>query len=166
VQHLRRFADWIIQAAAAIGSMALIFLMGVILVDVVGRAFGAPLYGSLDIVTMTETVLVFGGMALCDRIGGHVAVDLFERKFPDAMNRVIDIVSALIGAVIFAGIAYSLYESSKLSLMLNLKTNLLALPKATFQYIMIGFCVITGLAMLLRAAELAFTGRDIRKEQA
>ena len=161
---LRRVADFFIGAAAAIGSVALIILMGVILVDIIGRAFGAPVYGSLDIITMAETVLVFGGMALCDRIGGHVSVDLFERRFPDAMNRAIDILSALIGVAIFVGIAYSLNESSRLSVMLNLKTNLLALPKAQFQYIMIGSCVVTAAAMLLRAAELLLTARDVRKE--
>ena len=140
--------------------------MGVILIDVIGRAFGAPIYGSLDLVTMGETVLVFGGMALCDRIGGNVAVDLFERRYPDWLNHGIDIASALIGALIFLAISYSLFESSKLSLLLNLKTNLLALPKAHFQYVMIGFCLITALAMILRAVELTLVGRDVRKDTA
>ncbi len=159
-------ADRLINLSATIGSAALIVLMGVILVDVVGRVFGAPVYGSQDMITMTETVLVFGGMALCDRIGGHVSVDLFERYYPPRMNRIIDICAAMIGAVIFAGIAVSLYDSSKLSLLLNLKTNLLELPKAHFQYIMIGFCSLTSLAMVLRAVELYFSRRDVRKEQA
>ena len=164
MERLRRVADVLIASSASIGSLALVVLLAVILVDVVGRAFGAPLYGSLDMVTMTETVLVFGGMALCDRNGGNVAVDLFESRYPAWLNRNIDILSAIAGATIFAGIAYSLYESAKLSVLLNLKTNLIGLPKATFQYIMIGFCIVTAIAMLLRATELAVTGRDVRRD--
>ncbi len=159
---IRTFADRLITLSATIGAIALIFEVCVILVDVIGRAFGHPLFGSQDLVTMTMAIIVFGGMAICDRMGGHIAVDLFEKSFPAAMNRVIDIASALIGAVIFFAIAYAVYESAKLSVMLNLSTNLLRLPKAWFQWALVGFSVVTALGMLLRAAELAFQRRDIR----
>ena len=46
--------------------------------------------------------------------------------------------------------------------MLNLKTNLLGLPKAVFQYVMIGFCSLTAFAMALRAAEPFFPKHDAR----
>ena len=52
-------------------------------------------------VTMGMVVLVFGGMAMCDRDGGHIAVDLLEPRFSPAVNRFIDIISALLGAIIF-----------------------------------------------------------------
>ncbi|HAV08133.1 MAG TPA: TRAP transporter small permease, partial [Rhodobacteraceae bacterium] len=79
-------------------------------------------------------IVVFGGMALCDRNGGHIGVDLLEHRFPDWLNRAIDIFSALLGALIFVMIAYAVWESAKLSLMLNLSTNLLRWPKAWFQW--------------------------------
>ena len=56
-------------------------------------------------------ILVFGGMALCDRQGGHIAVDLLERRFPPRLNRLIDIVAALMGAVIFGFIAWAVCDS-------------------------------------------------------
>ena len=105
---------------------------------------------------------VLGGMALCDRMGGHVAVDIFERYFPRGFNRAVDILSALIGAVIFLALAWAVYESAKLSVMLNLSTNLLNLPKVWFQWALCGFAVVTALGMTLRAAELALSGRDVR----
>ena len=84
---LRNYADRLIGLSATIGSIGLIVEVGIILVDVIGRAFGSPLYGSQDLVTMTMVLLVFGGMALCDRRGGHIAVDIFERNFPDWLNK-------------------------------------------------------------------------------
>ena len=89
---------------------------------------------------MTMVIVVFGGMAICDRRGGHIAVDLLERYYPAPMNRLIDICAALVGAVIFVGIAYAVYDSAKISVMLNLSTNLLKLPKAWFQYALTFFC--------------------------
>lgn len=162
--RLRKIADRLIGLSATIGAAGLLFAVGVILVDVIGRALGKPLYGSQDLSTMTMVILVFGGMALCDRGGGHIAVDLLERHLPGRVNRVIDIVSAILGAVIFLALAWSVWDSAKLSVMLNLSTNLLNLPKAWFQWALCAFAVLTALAMLLRAAELTFRGHDIRRE--
>ncbi len=164
VRQLRKVADRLIGLSAAIGSTGLIFAVIVILIDVVGRALGSPLYGGQDITMMTMIVLVFAPMALCDRLGGHIAVDLFEPYFPAAMNDVIDIIAALLGATIFAALAWATWDSAILSQMLNLSTNLLYLPKAWFQWAMIAFLMLAALALMLRAVELALSGRDIRKE--
>ena len=160
---LRTLADRLIGLSAFIGMVGLTVEMTVILIDVIGRALGHPLYGSHDLVTMTMSLIVFGGMALCDYKGGHVSVDLFERNFPPALNRVMDILSAIAGAVIFAGIAYYMYDYSKISVMLNRQTNLLDLPVAWYQWAIAALSVITALAMLLRAFELALLGEDVRK---
>nr|WP_249200467.1 TRAP transporter small permease [Thetidibacter halocola] len=161
---LRKAADGLIGLSAIIGTLAVIAEVGVILVDVIGRAFGKPMFGSQDLITMTMVILVFGGMALCDRKGGHISVDLLEKKFPGLMNRVLDIVSAALGAVIFAFIAWAVWDSAKLSAMLNLSTNLLQLPKVWFQWALCGFSVLTALGMALRAVELTVSGRDVRRE--
>ncbi len=161
---MRKIADRLISLSAIIGAIGLFAEVIVTLVDVIGRAFGHPLYGSQDITTMTMVIVVFGGMALCDRKGGHIAVDIFERRYPNWLNRSVDILSALLGSVIFIGITYAVLDSAKISVMLNLNTNLLNLPKAWFQWALAGFSVVTALGLLLRAAELTFSGRDIRRE--
>ena len=162
---IRTLADRLIGLSAAIGSTALILIVVVVLVDVIGRAFGSPLYGGQDITTMATVILVFAPMALCDRLGGHISVDLFERYFPDAMNRNIDIFVAVLGAVIFAAMAWATWESAKLSVMLNLSTNLLYIPKAYFQWAAIVFMILASLGLALRALELVLTGRDVRTEK-
>jgi len=161
---VRRIADRLIALAAVIGTIGLLVEVGVILLDVVGRAFGRPLYGSQDMIMMAMVILVFGGMALCDRRGGHISVDILESRFPPRMNRVVDVLSALIGAIVFLALAWAVRESAQLSVMLNLSTNLLNLPKAWFQWALCAFAVLTALGMLLRAVELAVTGRDVRTD--
>ena len=161
---LRWIADRLVWLSADIAGLALLFEVGVILVDVVGRAFGRPLFGSLDLITMSMVVLVFGAMALCDRRGGHVGVDLLHSFFSDRLNRAIDALSALLGAIVFVALAWAVYKSSQISLMLNLSTNLLELPKAWFQYVLIAFALATAASMALRAVELAFFNIDVRSE--
>lgn len=162
---VRKLADRLINLSALIGTAALAVLVCVILINVIGSQFGYPLYGALDVTIMTMVIVVFGGMALCDRRGGHISVDLLERKFPDGLNRAIDAGSAVLGAVIFVTLAWAVYESAQISELLNLSTNLLRLPKAWFQYALCALAVFTALGMSLRAVEIAFTGRDVRRDE-
>ena len=162
---LRRIADRLIALSAIIGSLGLLFEVVVILIDVIGRAYGKPLFGSLDLITMTMVIVVFGGMASCDRRGGHIAVDILERFFSKNVNRAVDALSAFLGALIFIVMAWAVYESAKLSLMLNLSTNLLNLPKAWFQWMLSGFALLTAFGMLLRAIELALNRQDVRRDE-
>lgn len=159
------WADRLIRLSAVLGTVCLMLQVAVILVDVVGRYFGSPLTGARDITQMAMTIVVFSGMALCDRIGGHISVDVFENILPATLIRLGDIVSPLIGAVIFFGIAWTVWESAALSRMLNLATNIIYLPKAWFQYAVVVMSIITGLAMLLRAAEAAISGKRGPHEQ-
>ena len=164
LKTLRKWADRLIGLSANIGALGLMVEVVVILVDVTGRFFGKPLFGSQDMITMAMVILVFGAMALCDRNGGHIAVDLLEPYFPRWLNRIIDIGAALLGALIFVFVAWAIWESAKLSVMLNLSTNLLRLPKAWFQWALCGFAILTALGMLLRALELTVSRRDLRRE--
>lgn len=161
---VRKLADRLIGLSATIGALGLVVEVLVILVDVVGRAFGHPLYGSQDLITMTMVILVFGAMALCDRGGGHIAVDLFERYYPPAMNRMIDILAALIGAVIFFALAWAVADVILLNQRFGISslTNLLRLPIDWFRWALVGFALLTALGMLLRAIELTFLRRDVR----
>ncbi len=164
---VRKLADGLISLSAFIGSAGLIFEMLVILVDVIGRAFGSPMFGSQDLITMTMILIVFGAMALCDRQGGHIAVDLLERRFPQKLNRMIDALSALMGAVIFVMLAWAVYKVVAINVRFNMpdSTNLLNLPMTWFRIILIVFAIITSLGMLLRSIELATGSRDVRGER-
>ncbi len=159
---LSRGADRLIRLSALVGTLGLMIEIIVILADVVGRNFGMPLLGAHDMSTMAMVLIVFGGMAICDRVGGHIAIDLLEHTMPGWMIRAGDVVSALLGAVIFAGIAWTVWESAELSRMLNLSTNIIGLPKAWFQYAVVAMSVITALGMALRATGLILgTGKAV-----
>lgn len=163
--RLWSWTDRLIGLSVFFGTVCLMLQVAVILVDVVGRYFGSPLTGARDITQMSMAIVVFGGMALCDRIGGHISVDVFENILPAPLIRLGDIVSPLLGAVVFFGIAWTVWESAALSRMLNLATNIIYLPKAWFQYAVVVMSLITAIAMLLRAAEAIISGTHSPHEQ-
>ncbi|PWE29133.1 TRAP transporter small permease [Pararhodobacter marinus] len=158
LRTLDKVAAGVIALAAIVGTIGLIAEVVVILIDVIGRYFGTPLRGAQDITQMGMVVLVFGGMALCDRLNGHIAVDLFERAFPTWLIRLTDILAAASGVAIFLGIAWNMWKSAAISQMLNLSTNIINLPKDWFQYFVVVCCVITAAGMLLRLISLLLGG--------
>ncbi len=162
LDRIDRGAERLIRLSALAGTIGLLVAAGVVLVDVVGRYFGAPLRGAQDISTMAMVIIVFGGMALCDRVGGHISVDILEPSMPGWLKTAGDLASDLLGAAIFIGLAVAIWESAGLSQMLNLATNIISLPKAWFQYAAVVMSAITALGMLLRAA-LTAIGRNPRR---
>lgn len=158
---LQSLADRLIGLSAVLGALGLIVEVVVVLIDVTGRYFGAPLTGAQDITQMTLVIVVFGGMALCDRLGGHISVDVLEPVLPRAVLWLGDVIAPLVGAAVFIAIAVAVWDSAALSRMLNLATNIIYLPKAWFQYIMVVFCLITAFGMGLRALATALTGKPL-----
>jgi TRAP-type C4-dicarboxylate transport system permease small subunit len=161
---INKLADRLISLSAIIGSLGLIIEVVVILIDVVGRYFGMPLTGAQDITQMTMVIVVFGGMALCDKLGGHISVDIFEKVFPTRVLWIGDVIAPLLGAVIFFCIAWTVWESAALSRMLNLATNIIYLPKAWFQYVVVVMSIVTAFGMVLRAIGIAISGKPISHE--
>ena len=153
------------RVAAIAGTLGLVGLTLVICYDVVGRYLGHPLYGAQDLTSMALVIVIFGGMSICDRMDGHIVVDVFERVFPTWLKRVGDIVSAILGAVIFGLIAYTAWDSASLSRLLNLATNIIELPKAWFQYFVVVASIITALGMALRAVFLILGGTPLQERQ-
>ncbi|MCK0715317.1 TRAP transporter small permease [Chromohalobacter sarecensis] len=160
--RVTRTLDGVVNLSSIIGTLALIFAVSVTLVDVTGRLFGAPLPGGQDLSQMTMVIIVFGGMALCDRQGGNIAVDIFEDKFPERMNHWLDMAGWVLGCAIFTAIGYTMLGAAEMSKLLNLSTNIIAIPKAPFQYIVAFFAFLTALSMLARIVSTLLTSSHRR----
>ena len=155
LRQVERAVDGLVTLSAVSGAVALIVIVVTVLADVVGRYFGSPLYGAQDIVQMAAVFVVFGGTAFCERRGGHIQVDLFERAFSGRVNRALLVVGCVVGAVVFALIAWQMWEASKLARLLNMATNILSLPRAPFQYAVAVLSAVTSVALAAKAAALA-----------
>jgi TRAP-type C4-dicarboxylate transport system permease small subunit len=155
LRRIERIVDALVTLSAVAGAAALLVIVVTVLLDVVGRYFGAPLYGAQDIVQMAAIFVVFGGMAFCERRGGHIQVDLLETAFSARTNRVLLVTGCVVGAIVFALIAWQMWEASKLSRLLNMATNILSLPRAPFQYALVAVSGVASVALAVKAVVLA-----------
>jgi TRAP-type C4-dicarboxylate transport system permease small subunit len=89
------------------GGWVLMLLMGYTVLDVVLRyIFNKPFSGSLELTEFAMSAIVFLGIAYCGWIGGHVAVDILERPLENPRLRFVNVLLPLIGALLFAAIAW------------------------------------------------------------
>jgi TRAP-type C4-dicarboxylate transport system permease small subunit len=143
--------DRLIGLSTLIGTLALLGVVSIILIDVLGRnLLGHPLSGAQDLSQTGMVLIVFGGMAVCDKLNANVSVDIFEHRFGDTLNHVLDSLGWLIGGALFIAIGVTMIDSAAISRLLNLSTNILSIPKAPLQYAVAGFSFLTAASMLSR----------------
>jgi TRAP-type C4-dicarboxylate transport system permease small subunit len=96
-----------LRALSLIGGWVLLLLMGYTVLDVVLRyVFNRPFSGSLELTEFAMSAIVFLGIAYCGWVGGHVAVDILERPLEDPRMRFVNVLLPLVGALLFAAIAW------------------------------------------------------------
>jgi len=126
------------EAVAAVG---LLLMMVVTCVDVVGaKVFLHPLFGSIDIVELSQLVAISFTGASALILGNHVKVEFFMVMLPKRLRALVDAIIHLLGFLLFALIVwrllaygYSLQEAGEVS-------STIRIPLYGFAY---GFAVAT-----------------------
>lgn len=92
-----------------IASVALAAMMLIIVADVVLRfAFGTPVKGAYDVVTIGLLVMVFFGIASVIERSSEILIDLIDIVVPAGAIRVLRLVSAVATVVIFLFLGWSM----------------------------------------------------------
>lgn len=128
-------------------------MMAVTCVDVVGRFFGHPIFGSVEIVTIMATLAISMGLAFTHQTGGHVGVEILIRLFPARTQTVIEICTNILSFALFALVtwrmtvyAQTLQKTGEISM--NLK-----IPVYLVVYAMSLCLIVLCLAILKEAAQ-------------
>lgn len=104
---LDRLFGMLLAASNAIASLWVLFLVGLISTDVIGRAFfGRPLDGVPEIVKFSIVGMVWLWMAYALRTGVHLRTRLLLDNLPPTGRRFIYILNSLTGIGLFAMIAW------------------------------------------------------------
>jgi TRAP-type C4-dicarboxylate transport system permease small subunit len=115
---------------AVCAGIMLILMALMSLTSIVGRTlFDKPILGDYELVQMMSAVAVTMSLPFCQMIRGHIIVDFFTTGLSPRINKVLDIVAALVLAV--AAFIFSwrialgmvdLYGNGDASMLLNLPT--------------------------------------------
>jgi len=91
----------------------LLSLIAVLLaVDVITRALFTPLRDVASIAVFVMIAVIYLGLANCERVDGHVGVDLLENMFPPAIKRINTIVRYIVEIVIIGIVVYFAVDNS------------------------------------------------------
>jgi len=103
-----RLLGWIVQAATWLAAAAAVLMMVHISVDVISKyVFRTPLPGTITIVSNYYMVLVaFLPLAFAERRNGHIGVEVLTTRFPARVQRILNILSLLFCAAVFAALTW------------------------------------------------------------
>jgi TRAP-type C4-dicarboxylate transport system permease small subunit len=103
---MKAFETLLRWMALAAGGVLLLLMFGTVADVVLRYFFNAPFRGSLELTEFAMALIVFLSIAYCGWVGAHIEVDLFDKWLSHPALRVLPAVLALVGALLFAVIAW------------------------------------------------------------
>jgi len=144
-----KIIQWVLDKMKIIGAACLVGMMLLTCADVVGRAFGYPIFGSVEIVGFMATLAVVMAMPYTHQVQGHIGVEIVVRLFSEKTQIIIDICTGIISLMLFAIVTWrmtiyanTMQESGEVSMNLELPEHLVIYVTA--------FCLLIFTLMILR----------------
>ncbi len=92
-----------------IGAIALTGMMLLTVVDVIGRFFKYPIFGSVELVGFLATIVVAAALPYTYRMEGHVGVEILVRLLSEKTQLWIDIFTRSLSLVLFSLITWQMF---------------------------------------------------------
>lgn len=92
-----------------VGALALTAMMLLTVVDVIGRFFKHPVFGSVELVGFLAVITAAAALPHTYKVNGHVGVEIFVRLLPQKVRLMIQVVTRLLSLVLFSVIAWQMF---------------------------------------------------------
>ena len=122
-----KIIQWMLDKMKIIGAACLVGMTFLTCADVIGRALGHPIFGSVEIVGFMATLAVVMAMPYTHQVQGHIGVEILVRLLSEKTQTIIDICTGIISLILFAVIswrmvvyAHTMQESGEVSMNLEL----------------------------------------------
>ena len=127
MDHFWKIIQWMLDKMKIIGAACLVGMTFLTCADVIGRALGHPIFGSVEIVGFMATLAVVMAMPYTHQVQGHIGVEILVRLLSEKTQTIIDICTGIISLILFAVIswrmvvyAHTMQESGEVSMNLEL----------------------------------------------
>ena len=141
--------DWVLDKLKIVGAACLVGMTLLTCVDVVGRFFGHPVFGSVELVGFMATLAVALALPYTHQVKGHIGVEIVVRLFSERTQAIIDLCTSilslgLIGIITWRMLVYAgtMKESGEVSMNLEL-------PEYIIIYI-VSFCFLIFTLLILK----------------
>ena len=112
-------------------------------VDVVGRLFRHPVFGSVELMSLAGAVVVAMALPYTHAVKGHIGVEIVLDKLPRTLRKVIELFTGILSLILFGIVTWKMIEYSVKMMESGEVSMNLGLP----EYLIIGV-VGLGFAML------------------
>ena len=96
-----RAIHWIVEMLKIIGAACLAGMTFLTCVDVVGRFFQHPIFGSVEIVAFMATLTVAMAMPYTHYLKAHIGVEIVVRQFSPKTQRIVDFFTGILSLGLF-----------------------------------------------------------------
>ena len=131
--------DWIMYKLRTIGAACLVGMMSLTCVDVVGRFFGHPVFGSVELVSFMATLSVAMALPYTHKVGGHVGVEIIVRLVSERKQAAIAICTGILSLGLFSIVTWRMMTYARTMQLSGEVSMNLELPQHYIIYVT-GFC--------------------------
>ena len=96
-----------------IGASAITIMMLLTVVDVIGRFFKHPIFGSVELVGFLAVITVAAALPYTYKMDGHVGVEILVRLFSKKTQLWIDIFTRSLSLILFSVISWQMFLYAK-----------------------------------------------------
>lgn len=93
--------QWIVDRLSQIGMLCLMGMTGLTCIDVIGRFFGHPIFGSVELVGFMATLAVAMALPYTHQVRGHIGVEIIVRMLSKRAQAVIELCTNILSVVLF-----------------------------------------------------------------
>lgn len=141
--------DWVLDKLKIIGAACLVGMTLLTCVDVVGRFFGHPVFGSVELVGFMATLAVALALPYTHQVKGHIGVEIVVRLFSERTQAIFDLCTtvfslALMGIITWRMLIYAGTMKASGEVSMNLE-----LPEYFVIYI-VSFCFLIFSLLLVK----------------
>lgn len=105
LQALDKFSNFL----KTIGLIALTGMMMLTVVDVIGRYFKHPIFGSVELVGFFATIVVATALPYTYKMNGHVGVEIIVRLLSPKTQLIIDVITRIASLILFIIITWQMF---------------------------------------------------------
>lgn len=151
----------VLTALEFVSALVIFTIMGVTVVDVVGRyVFNAPLPGSFELTQLLMVLVIFSALPAVSRAGSHITVDVILNMLPKARRKWPMAICGVAVAVMLAFLSVVMWNRAGEVWAIGDSTTYLRIPIGPFAYYIAIACAVAvigqaaAVVALLRSTEV------------
>lgn len=129
---ISRIDQKLFKLESFLNSVAGIVILVVMLMSVANilarKVFNFPLYGFIDWMVMAVPVMAFLGLSFCQRLGGHIRMDILIGKFRGRTLWTIEFITTVLMTLVVAVLIYGSWDHAARALRIGDSTPVAYLP--------------------------------------